>query len=156
MAANENKPFAKAEMLIRKPVKEVFDAFVNPEVITKFWFTHSSGPLVAGEKVEWTWSMFNLTVPVLVKSVTPDKEIVMEWGNGEDITLVTWTFKTLAGKGTFVSVVNEGFKGDTAKVLAAVRDSTEGFTIVLAGAKAYLEHGLQLNLVADKFPEGHH
>jgi hypothetical protein len=35
-----------------------------------------------------------------------------------------------------------------------VTGSTEGFTLVLAGAKAYLEHGLQLKLVADRFPTG--
>jgi uncharacterized protein YndB with AHSA1/START domain len=34
---------AKAEMLIRKPVEEVFEAFVNPAVTTKFWFTKSRG-----------------------------------------------------------------------------------------------------------------
>jgi hypothetical protein len=33
-----------------------------------------------------------------------------------------------------------------------VRDSTEGFTIVLAGLKAWLEFGIRLNLVADRFP----
>jgi hypothetical protein len=35
-----------------------------------------------------------------------------------------------------------------------VRNSTEGFTLVLAGAKAYLEHHIQLNLVLDRFPKG--
>jgi len=32
--------------------------------------------------------------------------------------------------------------------------STGGFTIVLAGLKALLEHNIQLNLVADRFPKG--
>src|SRR5579871_2928990 len=36
-------PFARAEMLIRRPVAEVFEAFINPEITTKSWFTHSSG-----------------------------------------------------------------------------------------------------------------
>ncbi len=35
----------KTEMLIRKPVAEVFEAFVDPEVTTKFWFAKSSGRL---------------------------------------------------------------------------------------------------------------
>ncbi len=39
----EQAPVAKAELLIRKPVGEVFEAFVNPEITTKFWFTKSSG-----------------------------------------------------------------------------------------------------------------
>jgi hypothetical protein len=32
--------------------------------------------------------------------------------------------------------------------------STEGFSFLLAGAKAWLEHGVQLNLVPDKYPDG--
>jgi len=33
-------------------------------------------------------------------------------------------------------------------------DSTEGFAIVLAGAKAFLEHDIVLNLAPDRFPDG--
>jgi len=32
-------------------------------------------------------------------------------------------------------------------------DSTGGFTMVLAGLKAWLEHGIELNLIGDKFPK---
>jgi uncharacterized protein YndB with AHSA1/START domain len=52
-------PIAKAEMLIRKPVAEVFEAFINPEITTKFWFTKSSGRLEAGKQITWTWEMYN-------------------------------------------------------------------------------------------------
>jgi uncharacterized protein YndB with AHSA1/START domain len=44
-------------MLIRKPVAEVFEAFVNPDITTKFWFTKSSGRLEAGKQVQWEWEM---------------------------------------------------------------------------------------------------
>ena len=53
------KPVAKSEMLVRRPVAEVFEAFVNPEITTKFWFTHSSGKLEAGKQVKWNWEMYN-------------------------------------------------------------------------------------------------
>jgi uncharacterized protein YndB with AHSA1/START domain len=42
-------PIAKATMLIRRPVATVFEALVNPEVATKFWFTKSNGRLEAGD-----------------------------------------------------------------------------------------------------------
>ena len=42
-------PIAKAEMLIRKPVAEVFEAFVDPEITRKFWF---SGRLEAGKHTD--------------------------------------------------------------------------------------------------------
>jgi len=38
-------------MLIRKPVAEVFEAFTNPKITSKFWFTKGSGKLEAGAKV---------------------------------------------------------------------------------------------------------
>ena len=38
-AGSKYQPVAKAEMLIRRPVAEVFEAFVNPVITSKFWFT---------------------------------------------------------------------------------------------------------------------
>jgi hypothetical protein len=44
-------------------------------------------------------------------------------------------------------------RGDEAIAKQAV-DATRGFTLVLAGMKAWLEHGIELDLVRDRFPEG--
>jgi hypothetical protein len=33
-------------------------------------------------------------------------------------------------------------------------DSAGGFSLVIAGLKAWLEHGIQLNLVTDRHPDG--
>ena len=44
----QNPPVVRAQMLIRTPVAEVFEAFVDPNVTTKFWFTKSSGRLELG------------------------------------------------------------------------------------------------------------
>ena len=41
------------------------------------------------------------------------------------------------------------------EVVKQALDSTGGFTLVLAGAKAFLEHNINLNLIADRFPDGH-
>lgn len=151
---NSDSPIvAKAEMLIRKPVEEVFEAFVNPAITTQFWFTKSSGRLDENKQVEWTWEMYNYTAPVKVLSIETNKKIVIEWGSAEDATIVECVFKSL-DKGTFVSIVNSGFQGDTDKLIAQVRDSTEGFTLVLAGLKALLEYNIRLNLVGDRFPDG--
>jgi uncharacterized protein YndB with AHSA1/START domain len=153
----ESKPdaqnFAKAEMLIRKPVEEVFEAIINPEITTKFWFTKASGRLDENKKVEWVWEMYNHSVPVYVKSIQPQKKIIIDWGNDEDLSTVEWTFKKINNNETFLSIVNSGFKGAGDKIISQVRDSTEGFTIVLAGLKAWLEYGIRLNLVADRFPQ---
>jgi uncharacterized protein YndB with AHSA1/START domain len=143
--------FAKAEMLIRKGIEEVFDAFINPEVTTKIWFTKSSGKLEAGKTVTWNWEMYNHSVEVEVLEIIPLQKIKINWGNYDNPSIVEWTFREMKN-GTFVSVINEIVQPDSAKLLAEVRDSTEGFTLVLANLKALLEHDIQLGLVADRFP----
>jgi hypothetical protein len=55
---------------------------------------------------------------------------------------------------TFVTITNAGFRGDPDQLVKQALNSTEGFALVLAGLKAFLEHKIQLNLVADRFPKG--
>jgi len=152
--ATENSNFARAEMLIRKPVSEVFEAFVNPEITSKFWFTKGSGKLQEDEKTQWSWEMYGFSLSVMTHVLQENKKIVIEWGDPDESTLVEWIFTPINGNETFVSITNSGFKGDHDKIIDQVRNSTEGFTLVLAGAKAYLEHHILLNLVLDRFPKG--
>lgn len=149
--SNQN-PVAKTAMLIRKPVAEVFAAFINPEITTKFWFSKSTGILAAGKQVEWTWEMYNVSVPVVVKEIAPNEKIIIEWGNYQNLSTVEWHFEVFAENETYLSIVNSGFHGNQAELAAQACDSVKGFSFLLAGLKAWLEHGIQLNLVADAFP----
>ena len=73
-------------------------------------------------------------------------------------TEVEWIFTPLKDGTTFVGVTEAGFTGDGDQLVRYVADSTQGFTLMLAGLKALLEHGVQLNLTADRYPKGieHH
>jgi uncharacterized protein YndB with AHSA1/START domain len=146
-------PSATAEMFIRRPVAEVFEAFANPEITTRFWFTRSTGRLEAGRQVEWFWEMYGVSVLVDVLAVEPGEKIVISWGNQNEHTTVEWTFTDVPNTGTFVRIVNTGFRGTPHDIVAQVDDAAGGFNLLLAGAKAWLEHGIQLNLTGDKFPE---
>lgn len=148
----ETAPVAKAEMLIRKPVAEVFEAFVDPAITSRFWFTKGSGRLETGREVRWDWEMYNFSVQVQVKEVEQDKRIVVEWGAYEEPTTIEWAFTARPDDTTFVSVTNSGFGGTGDEMVKKALDSTEGFAFVLAGAKAHLEHNIALNLVPDRFP----
>ena len=72
-------PVVKTGMLIRKTVADVFEAFVNPDITTKFWFTKSSGRLEAGKQVQWEWEMYGISFPVSVKALERNKRILIEW-----------------------------------------------------------------------------
>ena len=74
------EPIAKAEMLVRQPVGEVFEAFVNPQITTKFWFTKSSGRLERGKQVTWTWEMYNVSTQATIKEVEKNKRILIAIG----------------------------------------------------------------------------
>ena len=149
--ALEIPPSAKAQMLIRKPVAEVFSAFVDPVQTTKFWFTKSSGRLEPGKEVQWDWEMYGVSVSVSVKAVEPDSRILVEWGNPP--RQVEWLFDARADATTLVSISEQGFRGSDDEMVSQAIDSMGGFTLVLSGLKALLEHSIVLNLVADRHPD---
>jgi uncharacterized protein YndB with AHSA1/START domain len=146
-------PVAKAAMLIHKPVAKVFEAFVDPAITSTFWFTKSTGCLETGKHVTWTWEMYDMSIEVEVKEVETNKRILVEWGNYDAMTAIEWVFKSYGDDATYVTITNSGFQGDGDKIVRDALDSTGGFTWVLAGAKALLEHGIELNAIADAFPK---
>lgn len=99
-------PITQTGMLIRKPVADVFEAFVNPDVTTKFWFTHSSGRLEADKQVQWDWDMYAISIPVTVKAIESNKRIVIEWPGHHKPTTVEWIFAPQKKPG--VNAANEG------------------------------------------------
>src|SRR4029453_2255290 len=145
-------PVAKAAMLIRRPVAEVFDAFINPEITAKFWFTKSSGRLEVGKPVEWEWEMYNVSTCVDAKVIEPNNRLLIEWDGYSGRTLVDWTFVSHTDDTTFLTITESGWTGDRDQLLGYVGDSTQGFAFTLAGLKAFLEHGIQLQLVGDAHP----
>jgi len=148
-------PVARTEMLIRKPVADVFEAFIDPAITTSFWFTKSSGRLEVGREIRWDWEMYGTSTSVLVKAIEPDKRILIEWDGYSGRTTVEWTFSAREDATTYVVITESGWTGDADKLVEYVAESTQGFTWTLAGLKAFLEYGIKLNLVADKNPDAH-
>lgn len=135
---------AKVEMLIRRPAGEVFDAFVNPETLSKFWLSKSSGPLRLGETVQWEFRVPGATVETTATLFEPDQHLKVNWSDG---STVEWTFTDWEGEGTIVEIVNSGYKENP---METALESTQGFTIVLCDLKLFLESGKENNLTADK------
>lgn len=141
----------ECQMMIRKPVATVFQAFIDPALTTKFWFTKSSGKLEEGKTVKWEWEMYNVSSDVSVKEIIPDRKISIEWED-TSVTTVDFEFTALTGDTTYVVIKNYGFDQTGDDLIQAIKDNTGGFTTVLDGLKAWLEFGIELNLVRDKFP----
>ena len=151
--SKSNLKCAEADMLIRKATSEVFQAFIDPEVTKHFWFTKGSGKLDVGKSVIWEWEMYNFSTKVVATEISENQKITIDWFTAEQPTKVDFNFKTLSDGSTFVSIKHYNFDKNGDELLQTIKDSTGGFTIVLAGLKAYLEHGINLNLILDKFPK---
>ncbi len=123
-------------MLIRRPVAEVFDAFVDP--------------LAPGATVTWYRDDYGASGEVRVVVFEPARRIAIEWP-----TPVEWRFTARGEHATFIAITASGFEGSDDEQVAQALDSTEGFNLVVAACKAFLEHGIDLRLVADKDPDAH-
>jgi uncharacterized protein YndB with AHSA1/START domain len=148
--SQQQQPVARTQMLIRRPVGVVFEAFVDPSITSKFWFTRGSAKLTPGAAVTWHWDMYGATAQVAVKAIEPNCRILIEWP-----TPVEWLFAPKGADATLVSITASGFTGSDDEKVARAIDSMGGFSYLLAGCKAFLEHGVMLNLVADHNPDAH-
>jgi uncharacterized protein YndB with AHSA1/START domain len=141
----------EVQMLIRKPVAEVFEAFIDPEITKNFWFTKGSGRLEVNKKLTWEWEMYKVSTIVVAKEILKNRKITIEWGKPSK--MVEFKFKPMSDDSTFVIITECGYNQTGDDLLKAIKDSTGGFTTVLDGLKAYLEHNINLNLIADKYPK---
>jgi uncharacterized protein YndB with AHSA1/START domain len=143
-------PVARTQMLIRRPVNEVFRAFVDPAITTRFWFTRGSGSLVHGKSVTWYWDMYGVSADVQVVTLVENERILIHWPKP-----VEWQFGLRGDNATLVTITASGFTGtDDEQVVSAI-DSMGGFSFTLAACKAWLEHGVPLNVVLDHDPDHH-
>lgn len=145
----QTEPAARAQMLIRRPVDEVFEAFIDPQITSKFWFSRGDRRLDEGPSATWHWDMYGVHADVKVIAIERNKRILIEWP-----TPVEWTFAPRGDDATFVTITASGFTGTDDEKVAQAIDAMGGFTLTLAGCKAYLEYGIELNLVADHYPDG--
>jgi uncharacterized protein YndB with AHSA1/START domain len=144
-------PNVEVSTLVRRPPAEVFAAFADPAITTRFWFTRSSGPLAPGATVRWEWEMYGVGDTVVVKEFEEPARFVLALGGGEGTT-VEFRFAPRE-EGTVLTVTESGFTGTADEAIAYVADSTGGYTTMLCAAKALLEHGIELGAVRDKFPD---
>ncbi|MBT8398171.1 MAG: polyketide cyclase [Gemmatimonadetes bacterium] len=137
-------------MLIRRPIDEVFESFVDPRITTRFWFTRGSERLAPGKRITWHWDMYGVSADVLVQAVERNRRILIEWP-----TPVEWTFAARGEDATFVRITASGFDGTDDERVSKAIDSMGGFSFALAGCKAWLEHRVALNLTGDHNPDAH-
>lgn len=146
----QSAPIARTQMLIRRPADVVYRAFTEPEVTRRFWFSRASGPLEQGQTVVWYWDMYGVAAEVQVHHLEAGRMIRVAWP-----TPVEWVLEPRGEGATLVTITASGFVGTEDAQVAQALDAMGGFSFALAGCKAFLEHGLELNLSLDHAPDAH-
>lgn len=134
-------------MLIRRPAAQVWEAFADPDQICKFWLGKSTGRLDSGATVTWWFKVAGAETGVDVVDAVPGELLDLRWDEGQPLR-ITFTDR---GDSTLVRVRVTDFGGDNPAADAA--ESASGFALVLASLKMWLEHGIEGDLMYDRFPD---
>lgn len=141
------KLIAKATIQIQKPIEEVFEGIVNPEKMTKYFISESSGRLETGKELIWKFPEFPDDCPIKEIKVEANRSVSFIW---DEDTTVNIVLEAQPNKSTIVKVFEDG-KIYTEANLKWVIGNTEGWANFLACMKAYLEYGIQLRKGAFDF-----
>jgi len=138
---------SNAAIQIQKPIEEVFDGIVNPEKMTKYFISESSGRLETGKEVIWKFPEFEEKFPVKEIRIEKNKSIFFVW---DPETIVKITLVQLPDDSTIVSVNENGKELNEVNLKWAIENSG-GWANFLACMKAYLKYGIQLRKGAFDF-----
>ncbi|AOW11129.1 SRPBCC domain-containing protein [Flavobacterium gilvum] len=138
---------AKATIQIQKPITAVFEGIVNPEKMTNYFISESTGRMETGKELIWKFPEFPMEVPVKNIKTEINHSVSFVW---DPETVVTIILEAQPDKSTVVKVTEDG-KPYNEKNLKWALGNTEGWANFLACMKAYLEYGIQLRKGAFDF-----
>ena len=136
---------------ISKPVKEVFEAIIDPEKMSNYFIAEGSGRMEEGKTLKWKFPEFPEEAEIWVVELTPLEYVSFQWegAKGEKL-LVEITLLPMPGDSTLVKVTEDGMPANEAGI-KWLAQNTEGWANFLASLKAYLEYGINLRKGAFEF-----
>ena len=141
----EDKIKSKVQMGILRSASEIFEAIVNPEVMTKYFISGSTGKMESGKTLTWTWTDYEGEHEIKVGKIEKDKIVSFEWeGSGLNCVVVI-TIESKGNDKTLVKITESDWPADY-KGANQCMGQVEGWTHFLMCMKAYLEHGIDLRI----------
>ena len=143
---------ARAAVKIHATPSDVYNAFVDGSAMSRFWFTRRDNGLQEGKTFRWFLGggADAVSFDVYVKELLFPNRLVIDWpGENGRLRQVTWLIEELEAGGTSLAIEETGFVGSFDQIIEEVLNSTRGFNQVVVAAKAFVEHGVRVNVVAD-------
>ena len=128
---------------IFKPVREVYDAIADPEQLSGYFVTRSSGPIGSGETLTWEWDDFGVVLEIDVLEVDPGHLIEFEWDAGVKQAIVRIMLNEVEDSATAIEITENVFELNEEEVAMAL-EQTQGWTDFICSLKAYLYTGINL------------
>lgn len=143
----------KVAIQILKPARIVFEAIVDPDKMSNYFISESSGRMVEGEELMWKFPEFEERFPIRVGKIVQDKYVSYHWDTDGKELLVEMTLTPADGDATVVTITEKSMENDEAGI-KWLMGNTGGWANFLACLKAYLEYGINLRKGAFDFMKG--
>jgi len=137
-------------MQIGKPIAEVFEAIINPEKMSHYFISKSTGMMEESKSLIWNFPEFDFDCPVRVGKIEKDKYISYYWSMDGIELLVEMTLIERENNSTLVSI-SEKSRANDESGLKWFSGNSFGWSNFLACLKAYLEYNINLRKGAFDF-----
>lgn len=140
----------RTALQIQKPVPEVFEAIVNPEQMSHYFISESTGRMEQNKQVVWKFPEFEEDAPVDIGTVDLNRYISFTWDINGRKHLVEIELTGRENNSTLVQIKESGGENNEQGILW-LKQNTEGWANFLACLKAWLEYRINLRKGAFDF-----
>jgi uncharacterized protein YndB with AHSA1/START domain len=134
----------RVALQIGKPANEVFEAIVNPQKMSNYFISKSTGRMESNKSLLWKFPEFDKEFPIRVDLIVKNEYISYFWNDVDGRELrVEMNLDALSGPATLVTV-HEKSRENNEQGIRWLKSNTEGWANFLACLKAYLEFEINL------------
>jgi uncharacterized protein YndB with AHSA1/START domain len=135
---------------ISKPIEVVFEAIVNPEKMSNYFISKSSGFMEEGKVLIWNFPEFNMDYPIRVGKIEKNKYVSYYWEVDQEELFVEISLELQKNGSTLVTVSEKEMPNNEVG-LKWLSGNSFGWSNFLACLKAYLEYNINLRKGAFDF-----
>jgi uncharacterized protein YndB with AHSA1/START domain len=140
----------KVAIQIQKPIETVFEAIVNPDIMSNYFISESTGIMEEGKNLVWRFPEFDTDCPIRVDKIIKNQYISYYWFMDDTELLVELFLTTQENNSTLVKI-NEKSMPNNEAGLKWLSGNSFGWSNFLACLKAYLEYDINLRKGAFDF-----
>jgi uncharacterized protein YndB with AHSA1/START domain len=137
-------------MQIQRPVHQVYEAIVNPNIMSNYFISKSSGLMEEGNELIWNFPEFDLDCPVRVGKMVKDEYVSFYW-IVDDIELLVEMFLTSNDDNSTLVTIHEKGMDNNEVGLKWLSGNSFGWANFLTCLKGYIEYKINLRKGAFDF-----